>query len=90
MSDRILYYISCYKRLILFYRWKSYFVQLVDEIQSKIFASIADKYEVDILSHPIIGREGLLLVKPEYNENFIQELISIGITFRIHSEDVKR
>ncbi|KAF9821754.1 hypothetical protein SFRURICE_001865 [Spodoptera frugiperda] len=69
--------------------WKSYFVQLVDEIESKLFASLADKYELDILSHPIIGREGLLLVKPEYNDNFIQELISIGINFRIHSEDVK-
>uniref|UniRef100_A0A2H1WIL3 SFRICE_030062 n=1 Tax=Spodoptera frugiperda TaxID=7108 RepID=A0A2H1WIL3_SPOFR len=69
--------------------WKSYFVKLVDEIESKLFASLADKYELDILSRPIIGREGLLLVKPEYNDNFIQELISIGITFRIHSEDVK-
>ncbi|XP_022823606.1 carboxypeptidase B-like [Spodoptera litura] len=69
--------------------WKSYFVQLVDDIQTKNFLAIADKYDVDILSHPITGREGLLLVKPEYHDGFIQDIEAEGIAYRLHSDDVK-
>ncbi|KAH9631284.1 hypothetical protein HF086_003720 [Spodoptera exigua] len=54
------------------------------------FGSIVDKYELDVLSHPIIGREGLLLVKPEHHDDFIQDVTAEGIAFRIHADDVKR
>lgn len=49
-----------------------------------------DKYELDILSHPILGREGVLLVKPEHQTAFIQDVETEGIAYRIHSDDVKR
>ncbi|CAH0663688.1 unnamed protein product [Spodoptera exigua] len=69
--------------------WKSYYVDLADKIQSQAFGSIVDKYELDVLSHPIIGREGLLLVKPEHHDDFIQDVTAEGIAFRIHADDVK-
>lgn len=51
---------------------------------------MVDKYELDVLSHPILGREGVLLVKPEYQAAFIQDVETEGIAIRIHADDVKR
>ncbi|XP_047027562.1 carboxypeptidase B-like [Helicoverpa zea] len=69
--------------------WKSYYVGLESKDQFKAFWPMVDKYELDVLSHPILGREGVLLVKPEHQAGFILEAETEGIALKVHSEDVK-
>ncbi|KAJ8728569.1 hypothetical protein PYW07_006265 [Mythimna separata] len=69
--------------------WKSYYVELNADSNFKAFESMVEKYDLDILSHPILGREGVVLVKPEHQAAFIQNVESEGIAYRIHVDDVK-
>lgn len=63
---------------------------LVSEDDFKTFGAMIDRYELDLLSHPIAGREGVLLVKPEHQAGFEQDAAAAGITVRIHRENVKQ
>ncbi|CAH0591699.1 unnamed protein product [Chrysodeixis includens] len=69
--------------------WKSYYVG-VSDADFNTFGSMIDKYELDILSHPISGREGVILVKPEHQAGFEQDAAAAGISVKVHREDVKK
>lgn len=69
--------------------WKSYYVGLTTHEQLKTFGSLVEQYEVDVLSPPIVQREGVVLVMPQYQEGFTKALETFGMTFKIHADNVK-
>ncbi|CAH0698554.1 unnamed protein product [Spodoptera exigua] len=69
--------------------WKSYYIGVSSVDQSKALGPLIQKFELDFLSHPAEGREGVVLVKPQHQAAFVQELEAEGIAYRIHADDVK-
>ncbi|KAH9633644.1 hypothetical protein HF086_009744 [Spodoptera exigua] len=69
--------------------WKSYYIGISSVDQSKALGPLIQKFELDFLSHPAEGREGVVLVKPQHQAAFVQELEAEGIAYRIHADDVK-
>lgn len=65
-------------------------MELKSETQLKNFKSLITKCEIDVLVNPIIGREGIVIVKPEHQKAFEQEAKAEDIAFRIHVNDIKR
>lgn len=49
-----------------------------------------ERYELDILSHPISSREGVILVKPEHQAGFEQDAADAGISVKIHRDNIKQ
>ena len=45
--------------------------------------------ELDFLSHALVGREGVVLVKPQYQADFLSLLSREKIAYQIHSDNVK-
>lgn len=78
-------YLTCHG----YFRWKSYYIKPSTPEQLKAIGPIADAFEVDILSHPIIQREGVVLVKPEHQAGFLESLKEHNLDFWIHTDDVK-
>uniref|UniRef100_A0A2H1VYG5 SFRICE_019009 n=1 Tax=Spodoptera frugiperda TaxID=7108 RepID=A0A2H1VYG5_SPOFR len=70
--------------------WKSYYVGLTSTEQSEVLRPLIEKYELDFLSHPLVNREGVVLVKPQHQDGFIKEIEAAGISYRIHADDVKK
>ncbi|XP_047027563.1 carboxypeptidase B [Helicoverpa zea] len=70
--------------------WKSYYVGVATDAQAKALEPLIQKYELDFLSHPTKSREGVVLVKPQHQAGFVQDIEAGGITYRIHADDVKR
>ncbi|XP_022818802.1 carboxypeptidase B-like [Spodoptera litura] len=70
--------------------WKSYYIGVPTDDQSKALGHMEQKYELDFLSHPTEGREGVVLVKPQHQAAFVKELEAEGIVYRIHVDDVKK
>ncbi|KAJ8728568.1 hypothetical protein PYW07_006264 [Mythimna separata] len=70
--------------------WKSYYIGVTTDEQVKALAPLVDAYELDFIGHPTLNREGLVLVKPQYQAAFIQDADAAGISYRIHVDDVKR
>ncbi|CAH0591700.1 unnamed protein product [Chrysodeixis includens] len=70
--------------------WKSYYVELKSQTQLKTLRTLTSKYEIDALVHPILDREGILIVKPEHQKAFEQEAKAEEIAYRIHVDDIKR
>ncbi|XP_050559620.1 carboxypeptidase B-like [Spodoptera frugiperda] len=70
--------------------WKSYYIKLSTAVQSKALGPMEQMYELDFLSHPAKGREGVVLVKPQHQAAFVKELDAEGIAYRIHVDNVKR
>ncbi|XP_059061058.1 carboxypeptidase B-like [Achroia grisella] len=69
--------------------WKSYYVGPKSQEHLQSIGPLAQEFELDILSHPILGREGVVLVKPEHQDGFTKALEEQGIAYRIHTADVK-
>ncbi|XP_072945696.1 carboxypeptidase B-like [Epargyreus clarus] len=69
--------------------WKTYFVGPSTTDQFKDLAVMVPVFELDFLSRPIIGREGLVLVKPEHQDSFTKALEEKGITYYIHADNIK-
>ncbi|KAM3956328.1 carboxypeptidase B-like [Aphomia sociella] len=69
--------------------WKSYYVKPKTQEQLKALKSIIHELDVDILSHPILEREGVVLVEPEHQVEFTKILEERGIAYGIHSPDIK-
>ncbi|KAI5638987.1 zinc carboxypeptidase domain-containing protein [Phthorimaea operculella] len=70
--------------------WKSYYIGPAPAEKLKIFNSIYEDYGVDVLSRPLVNREGVVLVKPEQHDNFIHILEELQISYKIHKDDVKK
>ncbi|VVC98820.1 unnamed protein product [Leptidea sinapis] len=70
--------------------WKSYFVAPTTQEQLEFLGSIRDVLDLDYLSYATVDRNGLVLVKPEHQEEFISTLNNQGINYRVHAEDVKK
>ncbi|XP_075982295.1 carboxypeptidase B-like [Anticarsia gemmatalis] len=70
--------------------WKSYFVGPSTKSHFETLQVLEQKYELDVLGRPAMEREGVVLVKPEHQDDFIRELDAVGISHRIHFDDVKR
>ncbi|KAH9633656.1 hypothetical protein HF086_009756 [Spodoptera exigua] len=69
--------------------WKSYYIGVSSVDQSKALGPLIQKFELDFLSHPAEGREGVVLVKPQHQAAFVQELEAEGIAYRIHADDIE-
>ncbi|OWR51431.1 caboxypeptidase 4 [Danaus plexippus plexippus] len=69
--------------------WKSYYVEPSDLGQLKSFNSLIQHIKVDVFAHPIVGRPGLILVDPSFQNELIGGLERLGIKYKIHAEDVK-
>ncbi|XP_049878422.1 carboxypeptidase B-like isoform X2 [Pectinophora gossypiella] len=70
--------------------WKSYYLGPSTTVQLSTLATLFDQYEVDVLSHPVLQREGVVLVKPEFQGPFTKALDTVGINYRVHADDVKK
>ena len=75
--------------LIQLNRWKSIVVRPNNEDQVKALNSKIFDFDLDFLSHALVEREGVVLVKPKYQSDFLNFLFQEKIAYRIHSEDVK-
>ncbi|XP_052749806.1 carboxypeptidase B-like [Galleria mellonella] len=69
--------------------WKSYYIGPKSQEQLQSIGSLIQKFELDVLSHANIEREGVFLVKPEFQNGLTNALEEQGIAYRIHSADVK-
>ncbi|XP_013200769.2 carboxypeptidase B [Amyelois transitella] len=69
--------------------WKSYYLAPANEEHLQTIGRLKYDLDLDVLSHPILQREGVVLVKPEHHDSFIQAVQEAGIPYRIHREDVK-
>ncbi|XP_053616170.1 carboxypeptidase B-like [Plodia interpunctella] len=69
--------------------WKSYYLGPTTFEQLQAIGRLHDEFDLDILSHPILEREGITLVKPEHHVAFIKAIEDEGIPYRIHRDDVK-
>ncbi|XP_045504995.1 carboxypeptidase B-like [Colias croceus] len=69
--------------------WKSYYVTPSSMDQIEILGQLTDSLDLDFLIYATIGREGLVLVKPEYQMTFEDAMEDVGISFSVHAEDVK-
>ncbi|CAH4000652.1 unnamed protein product [Pieris brassicae] len=69
--------------------WKSYYVAPVSQVQLSILGSLESKLDVDYFVRPRVDREGVALVKPRYQEEFLNVLAKEEISHRVHSKDIK-
>ncbi|KOB67948.1 Carboxypeptidase B, partial [Operophtera brumata] len=69
--------------------WKSLYLKPTSQEQLKLIGALADAYEVDIISHPILEREGVVLVKPQHLDGFVRALEEQDVSYRVHANDVK-
>ncbi|CAH4000636.1 unnamed protein product [Pieris brassicae] len=69
--------------------WKSYYVAPASQEQLSILGSLESKLDVDYFVRPRVDREGVALVKPRYQEEFLNVLANEEISHRVHSEDIK-
>ncbi|XP_047998713.1 carboxypeptidase B-like [Leguminivora glycinivorella] len=69
--------------------WKSYYVGPASAEQLSSLGPLLDKYSVDVLSHPIVQREGVVLVAPKHQADFTKALEGLAINYKVHAEDVK-
>ncbi|XP_022823840.1 carboxypeptidase B-like [Spodoptera litura] len=70
--------------------WKSYYVGVTTTEQSEALGPLVEKYELDFLSHPLLNRDGVVLVKPQHQAGFIKEIEAAGISYRVHADDLKK
>ncbi|XP_037871316.1 carboxypeptidase B [Bombyx mori] len=78
-----------YAKHEMYIGYKSYYISPSHENEFQALASLENEYQIDVLTRPIFGRDGLVLVKPEYQESFLDALDKYGIKYRIHFDDVK-
>ncbi|CAF4763512.1 unnamed protein product [Pieris macdunnoughi] len=69
--------------------WKSYYVAPASQEQLSILGSLESKLDVDYFVRPRLDRKGVALVKPQYQEEFLNVLANEEISHRIHNEDIK-
>ncbi|XP_022120385.2 carboxypeptidase B [Pieris rapae] len=69
--------------------WKSYYVAPSSVEQLESLGLMIPGFDLDFLSWATTDREGLVLVKPEHQDQFINALESEGIQYWIHVDDVK-
>ncbi|XP_047538956.1 carboxypeptidase B-like isoform X1 [Vanessa atalanta] len=70
--------------------WKSFLVKPVSHDQlSKLTSKIAE-FDLDFVSNVAVNREGIVLVKPQYQVDFLKFLSEENISNQIHSEDLKK
>lgn len=74
---------------LLILRWKSYLVGPSTQEQRQALNELEIPLQLDFLSRPLLDREGVILVKPEHQVSFTDALEKQGISYRIHSADVK-
>ncbi|KAL0830105.1 hypothetical protein ABMA28_003562 [Loxostege sticticalis] len=68
--------------------YKSYYVGPQTQVELRAFGTLVQEFDLDVLGYPSVGREGLVLVKPEHQAEFTNTLDAIGVSYRIHVEDV--
>ncbi|XP_059061017.1 carboxypeptidase B-like [Achroia grisella] len=70
--------------------WKSYYIGPKTQEQLQAIGSLAEEFELDVLAYANLEREGVVLVKPEYQDGFIKALEERDFAYKIHSADVKQ
>ncbi|XP_038218731.1 zinc carboxypeptidase-like [Zerene cesonia] len=70
--------------------WKSYYVTPSTNNQLETLGHLTNTLDLDFLIYATIDREGLVLVKPEYQMTFEGAVEAAGISFSVHADDVKR
>ncbi|XP_045453545.1 carboxypeptidase B-like [Melitaea cinxia] len=69
--------------------WKSYIVKPDSYEQLEKLGSKIPELELDFVSNAALNREGVVLVKPQYQADFLDFLTKEKISHRIHVEDLK-
>ncbi|XP_041969206.1 carboxypeptidase B-like [Aricia agestis] len=69
--------------------WKSYIVQPSTLEQVKALHLLEPTLELDFLSHATTSREGVVLVKPEHQADFIAALAKLEVEYKVHAENIK-
>lgn len=56
--------------------------------QLKAVGSMKIDFELDFLSIPALDRDGLIIVRPEYQNAFTKALDAAGVPYRVHVDDI--
>lgn len=71
------------------YRYALYQVTVKSTDQVKLVNNVGTKLGLDIWAHAIPGRPGTVLVEPEKKELFENALKSIGVEYKVETENVQ-
>ncbi|XP_023952287.2 carboxypeptidase B-like [Bicyclus anynana] len=66
-----------------------YGVTVYDRDQNDQLMDIVERYTLDVWSYASLETEGLILVAPELKPVFEDEITSIGVTYRIDTDNIK-
>ncbi|CAH2268467.1 carboxypeptidase B-like [Pararge aegeria] len=80
---------AVYAKHEVYLGWKSFYVKPSSHDQLKGLGSLIPKLELDFIIKPTVDREGIVLVRPPYQDDFLNFLASEKIEHWIHAEDVK-
>ncbi|CAH2088362.1 unnamed protein product [Euphydryas editha] len=69
--------------------WKSYIVKPESYEQLEKLGSKLLEFELDFVKNAALDREGIVLVKPEYQAGFLKFLSEENISHTVHVEDLK-
>ncbi|XP_050355625.1 carboxypeptidase B-like [Nymphalis io] len=70
--------------------WKSVIVKPVNHEQLAKLTSKIIEFDLDFVSNAAVNREGVVLVKPQYQADFLKFLLQENISNWIHTEDLKK
>ncbi|XP_047538958.1 carboxypeptidase B-like [Vanessa atalanta] len=70
--------------------WKSFFVKPVSHDQLSKLTTKIQEFDLDFISKAAVNREGIVLVKPRYQVDFLKFLREENISNRIHTENLKQ
>ncbi|XP_052744522.1 carboxypeptidase B-like [Bicyclus anynana] len=69
--------------------WKSFYIKPSSHDQLKDLGNLISKLELDFYIHPSLDREGVVLVKPQYQDDFVKFVNEENMKYWIHADDVK-
>ncbi|XP_047538711.1 carboxypeptidase B-like [Vanessa atalanta] len=69
--------------------WKSFYVNPVSFDQLSKLTSKIQEFHLDFFRKAAVNREGIVLVEPKYQNDFLKFLAKEKISNRIHSDDLK-
>ncbi|XP_045504992.1 carboxypeptidase B-like [Colias croceus] len=69
-------------------RWKSYFVRPSTYHKLQALGSLIQDLDLDYFSHASVGQEGIVIVEPKKQEDFLKNLDDLNIEYGIHASNV--
>ncbi|CAK1542470.1 unnamed protein product [Leptosia nina] len=69
--------------------WKSYYVRPSNYDQLTYLGNLVQKLNLDFINHAYVDQDGIVIVHPEVQRQFLKNLEDYNIEFRVHSNDVR-